>query len=67
MIYNRLTGWSDWEITRIAGLPLLWWYISASSVRKMADLEGVPATEEQKLWMDERLVSIEQNFEKILE
>ncbi|WP_069989288.1 alpha-L-rhamnosidase C-terminal domain-containing protein [Massilioclostridium coli] len=65
MIYNRLTGWSDWgdnQDSRIA--TTMWWYISASSVRKMADLEGVPATEEQKLWMDERLVSIEQNFEK---
>ena len=60
-----MTGWSDWgdnQDSRIAAT--MWWYISASSVRKIANLDGVPATDEQKAWLDERLTSIEQNFEK---
>ena len=65
MYDSNLWQWFDWGNNQDTRLETnLWWYISALSVREMADVEGVPATEEQKAWLDERLASIEENFEK---
>lgn len=60
-----LCSWFDWGNNMDTLVETnTWWYISAKSVRALADVEGVPSTQEQKDWLDERLASIEQNFEK---
>ncbi len=62
---DNLWQWFDWGNNMDTHLESnVWWYISAKSVREMADLEGVPSTDAQKQWLDERLLSIENNFEK---
>ncbi|MBC5787061.1 alpha-L-rhamnosidase C-terminal domain-containing protein [Clostridium facile] len=65
-MYNDfMSNWLDWGNNMDTLVETnAWWYISAKSVRALADVEGVPATQEQKDWLDERLASIEQNFEK---
>lgn len=63
-VYNRLVDWTDWGNNQDYWLATtLWWYISATSVRSMADVEGVDATQEQKDWLNERLTSIREHFE----
>lgn len=65
MYQDNLWQWFDWGDNMDTHLESnVWWYISAKSVREMADLEGVPSTDAQKQWLDERLSSIENNFEK---
>lgn len=64
LYWNNLAQWCDWGNNQDCSIETtMWWYISATSVRKIADVVGVIASDEQKAWMDERIASIEQNFE----
>ena len=52
MYDSNLWQWFDWGNNQDTRLETnLWWYISASCVRQMADIDGVPATNEQKAWL----------------
>ncbi|MCI8497125.1 MAG: hypothetical protein HFE85_02585 [Clostridiales bacterium] len=64
-IDSGMAEWMDWGDNQdILPSANLWWYLSAQALRELADIEGIGATEEQKAWLDERLASIEANFEK---
>lgn len=65
LYWSNLADWCDWGNNQdVAIATTAWWYISATSVRKIADIPGVNATQEQKAWMDERIASVENSFEK---
>jgi hypothetical protein len=57
-----MTNWYDWgNNTDVTIHTTLWWYASASNIRKMAEELGRPQSE--KDWLDARLRSIEEHFD----
>jgi hypothetical protein len=63
--FSGMNDWADWGSNIDFLLATnVWWYLSAKSVRQMADVDGVSATDEQIAWLDARLKSVEDNFEK---
>ena len=62
---GSLAKWTDWGNNQDIRVAInCWWYISAVSVRQLAEISGVNATAEQKTWLDENINKVKNNFNK---
>ena len=59
-----IADWSDWGSNQDLRIEYTaWWYLSADSVRKLADVPGVSASAEDLVWLDERLATVKNSFD----
>lgn len=62
---TSFADWTDWEDNQDVRVAInCWWYLSATAVRNLAEVDSSDATVEQISWLDANISKVKENFNK---